>query len=271
MNSNDPADAFAFSPQASAFHPILFVGAGPGDPELITVKGRKALETADLVIYSGSLVPEALLGWCRPGTPALNSASMHLQEIIAAMEEAHRAGKKVVRLHTGDPSLYGAIHEQTVELRRRGIPFQIIPGVTAAFAAAAALGIEFTLPEIAQTLILTRIAGRTPVPEAEGLAGLAAHKTSMAIYLSLGQVEEVAKVLGEAYGENAPCAVVCRASQPGQRVILTQLKDLPVRVKAEGITRQAIILAGPALQDGLENMGLRSKLYDQDFVHGFRK
>jgi precorrin-4/cobalt-precorrin-4 C11-methyltransferase len=196
---------------------------------------------------------------------------MHLDEIIAAMVEAHGAGKKVVRLHTGDPSLYGAIYEQTAELRKRGIPFRIIPGVTAAFAAAAALGIEFTLPEVAQTLILTRMVGRTPVPEAERLASLAAHRTSMAIYLSLGQVEAVAKILSEAYGEDASCAVVYRASQPDERVILTQLKDLPARVKTEGITRQALILAGRVLEAGLENMGFRSKLYDKDFVHGFRK
>jgi precorrin-4/cobalt-precorrin-4 C11-methyltransferase len=272
MSIKDQSTDSAFRiPHSEFLHPILFVGAGPGDPELITVKGRKALEAADIVIYAGSLVPEALLAWSRPGTPALNSASMHLDEIVAAMEKAHRAGGKVVRLHTGDPSLYGAIYEQMAELRKRGIPCRVIPGVTAAFAAAAALGIEFTLPELAQTLILTRMAGRTPVPENESLAGLAAHRTSMAIYLSLGRVEEVAKTLGEAYGENAPCAVVYRASQPDERVILTRLKDLPERVRAEGITRQAVILVGRVLEVESQNLELRSKLYAKDFVHGFRK
>jgi precorrin-4/cobalt-precorrin-4 C11-methyltransferase len=252
-------------------HPILFVGAGPGDPELITVKGRKALEAADLVIYAGSLVPETLLSWCRPGTPALNSASMHLDEIIAAMAEAQRAGKRVVRLHTGDPSLYGALFEQICALGKLGIPFKIIPGVTAAFAAAAALGIEYTLPEVSQTLILTRMAGRTPVPESENLASLAAHRTSMAIYLSMGQIKEVADTLTREYGGQASCAVVYQASQPGEKVIRTRLNELAARVAAEGITRQALVIVGRVLEPGPEDPKVKSKLYDENFAHSFRK
>ena len=143
-------------------NPVLFVGAGPGDPELITVKGQKALMKADLVIYAGSLVPEALLQWTRGDVRTISSASMHLEQIITEIQSAQADGKRVVRLHTGDPSLYGAIYEQMSELGKLGIPYKIIPGVTAAFAAAAALGIEYTLPEVTQTLILTRIAGRTP-------------------------------------------------------------------------------------------------------------
>jgi precorrin-4/cobalt-precorrin-4 C11-methyltransferase len=272
MSIKDQDTNSAFRIPISEFHhPVLFVGAGPGDPELITVKGRKALEVADLVVYAGSLVPEALLKWTRPGTPAVNSASMHLSQVITAMEEGFRAGKKVVRLHTGDPSLYGAIHEQMAELRRRRIPCAIIPGVTAAFAAAASLGIEFTLPEISQTLILTRMAGRTPVPESEDLAGLAAHRASMAIYLSIGRIEEVAGALSREYGADAPCAVVYRASQPGEKVIRTRLKELAEKVRAEGITRQALVIVGRVLEIGPQDVKITSRLYDKDFEHGFRK
>ncbi|MGE5256795.1 MAG: precorrin-4 C(11)-methyltransferase [Hyphomicrobiales bacterium] len=258
-------------PNSEWDHPVLFVGAGPGDPELITIKGRNALQAADVVIYAGSLVPEELLSWTRPGTPAINSASMPLEDIVAAMAQAWRSGKRVVRLHTGDPSLYGALFEQVSELHKLGIPFKIIPGVTAAFAAAAALGIEYTLPEVAQTLILTRVAGRTPVPESENLASLAAHQTSMAIYLSMGQIEEVAASLIQTYGGQAPCAVVYRASQPGEKVIRTRLNKLAERVAAEGITRQALVIVGRVLEIGPKDMKPKSRLYDKDFEHGFRK
>lgn len=255
----------------SACHPVLFVGAGPGDPELITVKGRRALEAADLVVYAGSLVPQELLSWTRPGTPAVDSATMTLEDIVAAMAQAHRAGRRVVRLHTGDPSLYGAVFEQAAALRRLGIPSRIIPGVTAAFAAAAALGIEFTLPEVAQTLILTRVAGRTPVPASEDLASLAAHRTSMAIYLSMGQIDTAAATLAEAYGPQAPCAVVYQASQAGEKVIRAPLSELAAKVRAAGITRQALIIVGRVLEIAPEELKATSKLYDRNFEHGFRK
>ena len=271
MNPDDAVDKSAFRLPPSTFHPVLFVGAGPGDPELITVKGSKALAAADLVVYAGSLVPEALLSWTRPGTPAVNSASMALEEIVAAMARAHRSGQRVVRLHTGDPSLYGAIFEQMAELEKLEIPYRVIPGVTAAFAAAAALGIEYTLPEVAQTLILTRAAGRTPVPASEDLAGLAAHRTSMAIYLSLGQIETVAATLAGAYGANAPCAVVYQASQPGEKVIRTRLNELVARVRSEGIARQALIIVGRVLEFAPQDLEATSKLYDRDFEHGYRK
>ena len=258
-------------PNSELVHPVLFVGAGPGDPELITVKGRNALRAADVVIYAGSLVPAELLSWTRPGTPAINSASMPLEDIVAVMAEACRSGKRVVRLHTGDPSLYGAFFEQASELHKLGIPFQVIPGVTAAFAAAAALEIEYTLPEIAQSLILTRMAGRTPVPESENLASLAAHRTSMAIYLSMGQVKEVAGILAREYGEQAPCAVVYRASQPGEKVIRARLSELADRVAAEGIKRQALVIVGRVLEVGPDDLKIKSRLYDKDFEHSFRK
>jgi len=262
----------AFRIPTSEFNnPVLFVGAGPGDPELITVKGQKALMQADLVIYAGSLVPEALLQWTRSDIRAVSSASMDLEEILAEMQSAHADGKRVVRLHTGDPSLYGAVYEQMAELTERKIPYKIIPGVTAAFAAAAALGIEYTLPEISQTLILTRLAGRTPVPEKENLALLARHQASMAIYLSMSVIEEVAEILSDAYGETSTCAVVYRASQPEEKIILAPLKKLAARVAAEKITKHALVIVGRVLDISPDNMVSKSKLYDKNFTHACRK
>ena len=269
--SRIPHSDFQSIPNSDFNNPVLFVGAGPGDPELITVKGQKALMAADVVIYAGSLVPEGLLQWTRPGTTALSSASMNLEEIVAGMESAHSEGKRVVRLHTGDPSLYGAIFEQMVELQKRGIPYKVIPGVTAAFAAAAAIGLEYTLPEVSQTLILTRMAGRTPVPPKENLADLAGHQASMAIYLSMSMVDEVAGILAAAYGENATCAVVYRASQPEEKIIVTTLKKLAQQVEAEKITKHALIIIGRVLEVNPGNLTYKSKLYDKEFKHGCRR
>jgi len=226
---------------------------------------------ADLVIFAGSLVPEALLQWTRPGTTSLSSASMNLAQIIDAIAAAQSAGKRVVRLHTGDPSLYGAIFEQMAELQKLEIPYQIIPGVTAAFAAAAALGIEYTLPEISQTLILTRMAGRTPVPESEDLKSLAKHQASMAIYLSVSMVDEIADILADAYGEDSQCAVVYRASQPAEKIIVTRLMNLAEKVRSEKITKQALIIVGKTLGVSTDNLVYKSKLYDKNFKHEFRK
>jgi len=272
LKKEDPvANSALRTPAVDFKHPVLFVGAGPGDPELITVKGQKALMNADVVIYAGSLVPEGLLQWTRPGTRAINSASLNLEQIIAAIETAHAAGKRVIRLHTGDPSLYGAIFEQMVELQKRGIPYQVIPGVTAAFAAAAALGIEYTLPEVSQTLILTRLAGRTAVPDRENLASLAAHQASLAIYLSMSLLAEVVRILMDAYGKEALCAVVYRASQPEQKIILAPLNTLVEKVRAEKITKQAVIVIGKALEAETINFDYKSKLYDKNFKHEYRK
>ncbi len=256
-------------------HPILFVGAGPGDPELITVKGQKALAAADLVVYAGSLVPEALLQWTPPACEIKNSAGMHLDEFVSDMVSAYRSGRRVVRLHTGDPSLYGAIAEQIAALREQGIPFAVIPGVTAAFAAAAAMGIEFTLPEISQTLILTRMAGRTPVPEAEALESLAEHRASMAIYLSIAMIDRVADVLKKAYGQDAPAAVAYRVSQPEERILHTTVGALPALVKKEDIRKTALIIVGDALDQqsfgrSHQSRPPQSRLYDKDFTHEYR-
>ncbi len=252
-------------------HPIIFVGAGPGDPELITVKGKKALENADVVVYAGSLVPHAVLKWAGPDVITIDSAPLALDEIIARVCQAHQEGKRVVRLHSGDPSLYGAIQEQIAELEKRSVPYKIIPGVTAAFAAAAAMGQEYTLPEIAQSLILTRMTGRTKVPQSESLKSLAAHETSMAVYLSISMIDEVSKILLESYGDNAPAVVAYRVSQPDEKIIRTKIKNLPEVVKMEGITRQALIIVGRVLEAREAGLKERSKLYDKGFSHSFRK
>lgn len=249
--------------------PVLFVGAGPGDPELITVKGQKALQKADLVVYAGSLVPEAVLIWAKDAE-AVNSAPLHLDEIIRYMAEAVNEGKNVVRLHTGDPSLYGAIYEQMAELDKQDIPYTVIPGVTAAFAAAAALKLEYTLPEITQTLILTRMAGRTPVPEAENLKSLAAHKASMAIYLSITLVKELQVILAEHYGEDFICAIVVKASQPEERIFYVPVNELSNIVEAEKIKSQTLIVVSPSLNTAKSSMKYKSKLYDKDFKHEYR-
>jgi precorrin-4/cobalt-precorrin-4 C11-methyltransferase len=251
-------------------HPILFCGAGPGDPELITVKGQKALLQADLILYTGSLIPKAVLKWKKATAKTINSASLDLDRIIALLAEHYFAGRKVVRLHTGDPALFGAIFEQMACLQKKKIPYSVIPGVTAAFAAAASMGIEYTLPEISQTLILTRMAGRTPVPEAENLKSLAAHKASMVIYLSMTLVEKVAAVLSETYGPKSRCAVVFKASQPEERIIFTSAKNLAKIVQKEKITHQALIIAGQVLEVGLDGPIVLSRLYDKGFTHSHR-
>ncbi|MCB2185261.1 MAG: precorrin-4 C(11)-methyltransferase [Deltaproteobacteria bacterium] len=252
-------------------NPVLFVGAGPGDPELITVAGKKALEQADLVVYAGSLVSAEMLTWCQAGVEAIDSAGLNLDQIVGHLSRGWQAGLRVVRLHTGDPSLYGAIAEQMRRLTREGVPYRVIPGVTAAFAASAALGLEYTLPELCQTLILTRAAGRTPVPPGEDLASLAAHGASMAIYLSVGQSRAVSEVLAAAFGPDAPVAVVYRASWPDQKVVWTTAARLADDLAAQSVTRQALILAGPsvaALARG--DAAAESQLYDAGFSHGYR-
>jgi precorrin-4/cobalt-precorrin-4 C11-methyltransferase len=256
--------------ESNTTYPIVFCGAGPGDPELITVKGQKSLAAADLVLYAGSLVPEAVLAWAPAGAQRVSSAELTLDQIVARMAEAHAAGRRVVRLHTGDPSLYGAIGEQMAALRARAIPYRVIPGVTAAFAAAAALGIEYTVPDKTQTLILTRMAGRTPVPETEALADLARHRASLAIYLSMALVDRVAAVLAEAYGPEAPCVIAERVSHPQEKIVRTRVADLATAARQEAIDRLAVIVVGPALADEEALAGVRSKLYDPEFAHGYR-
>ncbi len=248
-------------------HPIIFAGAGPGAPDLITVRGMKALEAADYILYAGSLVPEAVLTWAGEKARKESSAGMHLDEMVESMIVAYEKGLKVVRLHTGDPALYGAIAEQMVLLDQQEIPYEVIPGVTAAFAAAAALKTEYTVPEKSQTLIFTRIAGRTPVPEKESLESLAAHKASMSIYLSSGMAEEVEKILAATYGPEAPVAVAYRVSHPEERIIITIVDRLAETMAENGINRLALIIIGPFLETEKD---VKSLLYDRAFAHGYR-
>lgn len=243
---------------------VYFIGAGPGDPELITVKGRRLLEQCPVVIYAGSLVNPEVLRWAQADAAIHDSSKLNLDVLLSLMNEAHAAGRDVARLHTGDPSLYGAIAEQIRELRRLGIPYEIVPGVSACFAAAAALGVEYTLPGGTQTLILTRRSGRTPVPESESLPLLAQAGAAMVLYLSVGDAERVQGELLVAYGPDCPVAVVYRATWPDQEVLRCRLSELAETVRTSGLKRHALILVGSFLdQDGLESY-LYSKERTQD-------
>lgn len=247
---------------------IHFIGAGPGDPELITVKGRRLLDAADVIVYAGSLVNPKLLD----GLPARihNSASMTLDQVIEVMSTAFKAGKNVVRLHTGDPAIYGAIREQMIRLDELDIPYEIIPGVSSVFAVSSVLKRELTAPEVAQTVIITRMAGKTPVPESESIADLARHESTMMILLSAARIDEVVRELTfGGYTEDTPAAVVERATWPEEKIITGTLRDIASKVKNAGITKTAIIAVGKAL--GYESSKAVSKLYDAGFSHGYRK
>lgn len=249
-------------------HPVLFVGAGPGDPELITLKGQGALARADVILYTGSLLPPELLVHAGPEAALVDTASMDLNAIVDRLIKAHRSGLRVVRLHTGDPSLYSAIHEQMVLLQQAGVPYEVIPGVTAGAAAAATLARELTIPGVTQTVIYTRVAGRTPVPPAESLDSLAMHGATLVIYLSVQRLDAVVEQLMPHYGPQAPAAVVYRASWPDEKVIVGQLSTIAALVREAGIARQALILVGSALAP--KEAG-SSKLYDASFSHGYRE
>ena len=252
---------------------VLFVGAGPGDPELITVKGLKALQQADVIVYAGSLVNPALLDECPDGCEIHDSALLNLDQVLDILLAGCRKKKKVVRLHTGDPALYGAIQEQMEALDAAGIGYAVIPGVTATFAAAASLKQELTLPGVSQTMTLTRLAGRTPVPEPEQLQRLAANGGTICLYLSVGMMDKlVADLLaGGIFTERTPVAVVYRASWPDEKTVEGTLADIAQKVATAGITRQALILVGEVLSARRNGVPEKSKLYDPDFAHGYRK
>ncbi|WP_126425495.1 precorrin-4 C(11)-methyltransferase [Brevibacillus marinus] len=252
---------------------VYIVGAGPGDPELITVKGLRLLQQADVVLYTDSLVSEELVRRANPRAEIVHSSGMALEEIVDVMVARVREGKQVVRLHTGDPSVYGAILEQIVLLKQAGVEVEIVPGVSSVFAAAAALGAELTVPELTQTLILTRAEGRTPVPEREKLRELAKHHCTIALFLSATLSKKVAaELLAAGWSEETPVAVVQRASWPDQRIVRTTLRQLDAEMARHGIRSHAIILAGWALAPALhDNLAYRSKLYDKSFTHGYRK
>ena len=252
---------------------VVFVGAGPGDPRLITVAGRDAVADADVLLYAGSLVNPEVLKWAKPDATIHDTAGMNLDQTTRVCLEAARAGKQVVRLHTGDPSLYGAIQEQLAPLEQAGVPCRVVPGVSSAFASAAALATQLTLPDVSQSVVFTRLPGRTPVPETESLERFAATSATLCVFLSVDRIAQVV-TLCRAGGraDDTPVAVVSRASWPDQREVCGTLADIADKVRDAGIRRQAMILVGDALRPRLEGWDgfQRSKLYDAGFSHGFR-
>jgi precorrin-4/cobalt-precorrin-4 C11-methyltransferase len=248
---------------------VFFVSAGPGDPELITIKGRKALDSADVVIYAGSLVNPALLVGIK--AEIFDSAKMDLDEIIAIMKRAVANGKIVVRLHTGDTSLFSAISEQIERLRDLGIAYDIIPGVSSAMAGAAILGQELTIPEMTQTVIFTRMEGRTPVPSAERMGALASHRATMAIFLSVGMIEKVRNKLLQGYPADTPIVIIEKATWPEQKILRGMLQEIVGLVKAANIKKTALIYVGESLRASETSLGKESKLYHKDFSHEYRK
>jgi precorrin-4 C11-methyltransferase len=246
--------------------PVLFVGAGPGDPDLLTVKARRALGRADVVVYAGSLVPEDMLRHAPARAVLHNSAPLTLEEVMAILIPAVRAGKRVVRLHSGDTSIYSAIQEQMTPLDEAGIAYEVIPGVSSFQAAAAALKTEFTLPETVQTVILTRAEGETPMPKGESLAELAQHRATLCLFLSARLVERVQKELLTAYDSDTPTAILYRVSWPDQKIVVTQLCHLAEEVRRHKLTRTTLIVLG----DALARRQNRSRLYDGSHGHIFR-
>ncbi len=246
---------------------VYFIGAGPGDPELITVKGSRILAQADVVIYAGSLVSVRILSWCKDGAVILNSAGMTLDEVCGVYEENRGRAGLIARVHTGDPSLYGTIQEQMDFLRSRAIPFAVIPGVSSFQAAAAALEQEYTLPGISQTLIITRASGRTGVPEKERLQVLGQSQSTMVLFLSISCIEKAVEELMSCYPEDTPAAVVYRASWEDQKILRGSLGTIASQVRAAGIRRQALVILGDVLKGEYE----LSRLYDPAFTHSLRK
>lgn len=248
---------------------VYFVGAGTGAADLITVRGMRLLCQADVIIYAGSLVNPELLDYAGAECKIYNSASLVLEEIIAIMEQADKEGKMVIRLHTGDPSIYGAVREQMDELEKRGISYESCPGVSACFGAASSLNLEYTLPGVSQTLIITRMAGRTSVPPKENIESLALHQASMAIYLSTGMLEELSKklILG-GYPKETPAAIIYKATWPEEKAFVGTIEDLARTAKKHGITKTALILVGEAVA---HRNYKKSRLYAADFSTEFRR
>ena len=238
---------------------VHFIGAGPGDPELLTIKGKKLIDQADVIIYAGSLVNKEVLAGAKEGAEIYNSATMTLEEVIE--------GKMTARVHTGDPAVFGAHREQMDELSRLGIDYDVIPGVSSFLATAAALKKEYTLPGVSQTVILTRMEGRTPMPPKEKLRDLAKHNSTMIIFLSVGMIEQLADTLKEEYREDTPVAVVYKASWEDQKIVIGNLTNIAQKVQEAGITKTALTVVGDFLGDEYE----LSKLYDKTFTHEFRQ
>ena len=248
---------------------IHFVGAGCGAADLITVRGKRLLEEADVIVYAGSLVNPALLDYRKDGCLVYDSAKMTLEEVLNVMLAAEEAGKTTVRLHTGDPCLYGAIREQMDELDKRGVAYDYCPGVSAFSGAAAALKMEYTLPEVSQSVIITRMAGRTPVPERESIRSFAAHGATMVLFLSAGLLEQTqAELLAGGYSPDTPAAIVYKASWPDEKRCLCTVGTLDDCARENGISKIALIIVGDAVK---QSGYARSKLYDPTFSTEFRR
>lgn len=247
---------------------VHFVGAGSGAPDLITLRGARLLGEADVVIYAGSLVNPELLTLTKPGCEVHDSAKLTLEEVIALVEEAERAGKTTVRLHTGDPSIYGAVREQFDELAKRGIAFDVCPGVSSFCGAAAALRTEYTLPDVSQTVIITRAAGRTPVPERESIRSLAAHGATMVLFLSTALTETLqGELLAGGYAAKTPAAIVYKATWPEEKIFRCTVGTLHETAEKNGLRKTALIVVGGCLGEEY----LRSMLYHPDFTTEYRK
>ncbi len=246
---------------------VYFVGAGPGDAELLTLKAKRIIAEADVIIYAGSLVNPEVLKWAREGASLLNSATMTLEDVTQVFSQAKAEGKIVARIHSGDPSLFSAIQEQMDWCRAHAIEFQVVPGVSAFSAASAALEQELTLPGVTQTVILSRLGKRTPVPDSEGLRELARTGATLVLFLSVHLIGEVVGQLSDSYPPETRVAVVERASWPDERVVRGSLADIATKVKEAGISRSAIIIVGHVLGGGYE----KSRLYDPGFTHSHRQ
>ena len=246
---------------------VYFVGAGPGDPELLTIKAKRLLENARICIYAGSLIHPSILEILPEDARKIDSAAMNLNELETEFLRAQARNIDVVRLHSGDPSIYGAIREQIATLDRAGIAYEVVPGVSSFQASAAALGAELTLPEVSQTIILTRISGKTPVPETQSLENLARTQATLCLFLSVHEIGKIVESLSPYYGKDCPAAVVHHASWPDQTIIRASLESICEKTQDAGINKTAMIIVGPALTQS----GPVSRLYDKDFVHGYRE
>lgn len=248
---------------------IWFVGAGPGAEDLITVRGMRLLEAADIIIYAGSLVNPALLSYAKESCKVYNSAYMTLEEVIAVMKQGEEAGQSVVRLHTGDPSIYGAIREQMDELDALGISYQVCPGVSSFFGAAASMELEYTLPGVSQSVIITRAEGRTKMPEKETLSSFASHQATMVLFLSSGLSQKVKEdLIAGGYPKETPVGIVYKATWPEEKKVYTTLEFLPETMKQEEISKTALIIVGDVVSHSSYE---KSKLYDKTFITEFRK
>ncbi|MFN5863695.1 MAG: precorrin-4 C(11)-methyltransferase [Pseudanabaena sp.] len=255
------------------FKPVYIVGAGPGDPDLITVKGRNLLLQADVIVYANSLIPESMLQFCRADAEIIPTASKSLDEIVEILIDRVRSHKLVVRLHDGDPSLYGAIQEQIIALSESEVPFEIIPGVSAFQLAAARLQVELTVPEIVQTIILTRISGRTQVPEKEELSRLASHQASLCLYLSAHHVDKVQAKLIEHYPSYTTVAICYRLGWEDEKILTVPLSEMAIVTRAENLTRTTLFVISPALNHVKKSMtkGTKSQLYSSHYKRLFKE